>query len=74
MIFLLMLKPIGHPSDDFDVIGRDPALTAVGELDVVPVTHSVKNPYRGAFMEDEERSPGIRIQNIAYGLGPCLQH
>ena len=24
--------------------------------------------------DDEERSPGIRIQNIAYGLGPCLQH
>lgn len=59
LIFLLMLKPIGHLSDDFDVIGRDPALTTVGKFDIVPFTHGVKNPYRGSFMEYEEVSGGL---------------
>ena len=43
-----------YKSDEFDIGGRDPALAAVGEFDIVPVADAVEDPDLCAFVKDEE--------------------
>ena len=41
-------------SDDCYVVGWEPALTAVGEGDVVPAANGIEDADLSAFMKDEQ--------------------